>query len=163
MRTTIWTCLPRSSRATTLRPDHHRFGHRPCHDHGLRPVASVAASADRDAACGVGSAVDRGTDDLRRAPARGVRDALLGRRRRHRHDGSRSALPAHPDRPSRRLRHRPCRAADLDRGRRPLAFGVGRLGTAGFARHGLSAGHLLRRSSTRRALYCAPVRSRSGS
>src|SRR5262249_55017238 len=108
------------------------------------PVASVAASADRDAACGAGSVVDRDTDDLRRAPARGIRDALLGRCRRHRDDGSRSALPAHPDRPSGRLRHRPCRAADLDRGRRPLASGIGRLGTAGFARHGLSARHLLR-------------------
>jgi hypothetical protein len=59
----------------------------------------VAASADSDAACGAGSAVDRDTDDLRRAPARGVRDALLCRCRRHRDDGSRSALPAHPDPP----------------------------------------------------------------
>src|ERR1700720_4385394 len=91
--------------------------------------------------------VDRDTDDLCRAPARGVRDALLGRCRRHRDDGSRSALPAHPDRPSRRLRHRPCRAADLDRGRRPLASRIGRLGTAWFARYWLSAGHLLRQPS----------------
>jgi len=45
------------------------------------------------------------------------------------------------------VRHRPCRAADLDRGRRPLASGIGRLGTAGFARHWLSAGHLLRQPS----------------
>jgi len=37
--------------------------------------------------------------------------------------------------------------ADLDRGRRPLAFGIGRLGTAGFARHWLSARHLLRQPS----------------
>src|SRR5204863_6120094 len=42
---------------------------------------------------------------------------------------------------------RPCRAADLDRGRRPLASGIGRLGTAWFARHWLSAGHLLRQPS----------------
>src|ERR1700724_387490 len=45
------------------------------------------------------------------------------------------------------VRHRPCRAADLDRGHRPLASGIGRLGTAWFARHWLSAGHLLRQPS----------------
>jgi uncharacterized membrane protein YfcA len=40
-------------------------------------------------------------------------------------------------------------AADLDRGPRPLASGIGRLGTAGFAGHGLSARHLLRHLSAR--------------
>ena len=98
---------------------------------------------------------DRGVHHPPRRHARRAGDDLLGRRGRARRHRAAHALPENADGAHRRLRHRPCRAADADRGRRALVDRFGRFPAAGLAADRLDPRHHDRQPFRRRACRTA--------